>query len=190
VDADSNRARLGGDLTPGERLARRRLPPATDEERRRVAAEPYRRRQREAGSLPASGRPHDSVTLERNQDYGSDSDLCFGIGNSVTRVRVTGLDLHRLRSLLLDQGYDLGELYERAGHLQAEAAPLSQFRDLVATAHATGYRLAVEDQRETAQDAGYVRDFLAGLGRQTEAGSLYEADQQAVERVIALLEAM
>jgi hypothetical protein len=192
----NGRARLGGDLTPGERLARRRWPPAkpaTDEERRSIAAAPYRDRERAAGRLPASGRPHDTISLERNRDYPADSDLCFGAGNSGTRVRVTGSDLHGLRSLLLDQGYDLSELKDRAaGYMRDaldEADPdiaewAARNTELAVTAHAAGYRLAVGDQQDAAQDVGYVRDFLAGLG--PAAG----ADQQAIERVIALLEAM
>jgi hypothetical protein len=72
----------------------------SDEERRSIAAEPYRDRERAAGRLPASGRPHDSITLQRNQDYPADSDLCFAIGNSVTRVRLTAGDQEKLRAVL------------------------------------------------------------------------------------------
>lgn len=94
---------------------------------------------------PASGRSHDSVTLGRNRDYPADSDLCFGTGNSVTRVRLTPADIVSV--------------------IAALAPSMPTPGDLVAA-------------------------FLTDLGSRTEAGSLYEADQQAVERVIALLEAM
>jgi hypothetical protein len=146
----------------------------SDEERRSIAAQPYRDRERAAGRLPASGRAHDRVFLERNRDYPADSDLCFEIGNSVTRVRLTGFDLHRLRGLLLDQGGGLEVLYERAGRLQAEAAPLSQFRDLVDAAHAAGYQLCAEDHRADARtfcdilESGQVLSSPAELARWVE----------------------
>lgn len=85
----------------------------SDEDRRRIAAEPYRRRHPmqvtgeaplpydgEPVVLPASGRPHDSITLQRNQDYPADSDLCFEVGTSETRVRVAPADKTALLGLL------------------------------------------------------------------------------------------
>jgi hypothetical protein len=188
-------ARYGpGDLTPGERLARRRLSPAkpaTDEER-------------DVGRLPASGQPHDSISLKPDRDYPADSDLCFGLGNSETRVRLTPGDQEKARAVLAGAlGCDLGELKDRAaGYMRValdEVDPdiaewASRNADLAVTACAVGYRLAVEDQVATAQDAGYVRDFLAGLlerahGSEVLAnGEVYPGpDVRALERVIAML---
>ena len=64
------------------------------------------------GLLPASGRPHDTVSLERNRDYPADSDLCFGIGNSVTRVRLTAGDLEKVRAVLGLHGLTFGDIIE------------------------------------------------------------------------------
>jgi hypothetical protein len=144
------------------------------------------------GRLPASGREHDEITLERNRDYPADSDLCFGIGNAVTRVRLTGRDLHRLRAVLLDQGVGLEGLYERVRHLQAGAGAPSagEFQNLVDAAHAAGYRLCAEDVRAAREDAGLVSDFLLGLYEAGAApGEPWSADDQAaISRVRHLLE--
>jgi hypothetical protein len=147
-------------------------------------------------ALPASGRPHDSITLQRNQDYPADSDLCFAAGNSETRVRLTGRDVHELRALLLDQGVDLAGLRERALELARHNVPtmgiakrtahVAAVQDLAVTAHATGYRLCAEDHRVTAQDQGYVSDFLGDL--LTDGEDRPHADVEALERVIAMLE--
>jgi hypothetical protein len=62
-------ARLGGDLTPGERLARRQeLKPI---------------------ELDTSGSAMDNVLVEKNRDYPSDVDLVFGRGGTVFRIRFT-----------------------------------------------------------------------------------------------------
>jgi hypothetical protein len=173
--------------------------PWSDEDRRRVAAEPYRRREREAGRLPASGRPKDKISLERNQDYPADTDLCFGTGSYETRVRLTPADVHALRARLLGQCCDLSELKDRAAGYMRDALDevgpdveewAARNMELAWTAHAAGYQLCAEDHRAANQDAGYVRDFLAGLLEGLRCGTdglvlLEQAD--ALERVIEML---
>lgn len=52
------------------------------------------------GPLPASGRPHDRIYMQRNPDYLDDTDLCFEVGNSETRVRLAPADKTALLGLL------------------------------------------------------------------------------------------
>jgi hypothetical protein len=147
-------------------------------------------REREESRLPASGRAHDRVFLERNRDYPGDSDLCFAIGNSVTRVRLTGFDLHRVRGILSVPRPDAQAL--------SSPAELARWVEV----HHGDHREWVGELRSLLPyfdgdvSPGQVRGFLDGLLQATyRTEKLADGeigpgpDARALERVIALLEA-
>lgn len=142
----------------------------TEEDKARMEALGDHRR---APALPRSGRSQDRIYLQRNQDYPADTDLCFERGNAVTLVRMTGRDMHAARAVLTEQG-DLDAMKARARDLIDFGAVADAERDgpeelaaavenLAVTAHAAGYRLAVDDMRHAASEKGYVSDFLGEL---------------------------
>lgn len=183
---ENESARLGGDLTPGERLARRGY---GDTEF--------------AAGLPSSGSSQDRIFTEPDRDYADDVSLCFERGNQVTQVRVTPADRPKLFAAAGGLAPELAELRRRARSAGLSGARhgtdlAGKIEALTVTAHAAGYRLAVEDQRETAQSAGYVADYLAGrleqarrnMGepRADDAHAEMFRSIDALRRVIALLE--
>lgn len=163
----------------------------SDEERRSISGEPYRR-------LPDSGRPVSGMVLEPNRDYPADTDLCFERGQYADRIRLTAGDLNALRALLTDVQGGLKELRERAQELAranvpamdlaARTAHVAAVTDLVAVAHAAGYRLCAEDHAPGDREA--VRDFLLEQAELRAAGGSVSAlgQQDALARVIAMLE--
>ncbi len=169
---ENKSARLGGDLTPGERLASRHP----------------------EFVLRASGSSQDRVFTEPDRDYADDVSLCFERGNQVTQVRVTPADRPKLFAAVGGLAPDLAELRR-----QARSAGLSgaghgtdlagRIEALTVTAHAAGYRLAVEDQTATAQNAGYVHDFLADTADVIRSAPDSESAQDlaALERVMRLV---
>jgi hypothetical protein len=153
---------------------------------------------------PRSGGSLRAIEIERNRDYPADSDLVLGRGNVDTRIRLTGADLHLLRSRLMAQD-DLAAVKDRAASyirdvLDEVNPDIAEWAErnmyLAATAHADGYKLCAEDHRETAQDAGYVIDFLYEMigDRDPDAGGddvrlsdMAKRDIDAIERVVAML---
>lgn len=147
-------------------------------------------------SLPSSGASNDKICTRPSYDYPGDTDLIFARGSSEARVRVTPADRPKLFAAVGGLAPALAVLRERAGEMarqdtpalgfEARVAHVAAVQALVDAAHAAGYRLCDEDYRATAQSAGYVRDFLAGLLENGE--GLPSADVEAIERVRALLE--
>lgn len=148
------------------------------------------------GRLPASGRPHDEITLQRNQDYPGDSDLCFGIGNSETRVRLTAGDQEKVRAVLSVPRPD-----GQALSSPAELRQLARETGLSGQGHGTGLARAIERLVDRAYIAGQA-DFSAGSGRgaardyllgeaehrEGDPGGMAHQDVEALNRVIAMLE--
>lgn len=174
--------------------------PWSDEERRSIAAEPHRRRERAAGRLPSSGSSQDRVYTQPNRDYPDDTDLCFARGNSETRVRLTPGDRAKLLAAAGGLAPKLPDLRERAGalarhnvpalDLAARTAHVAAAQALVDEAHAAGYRLCSDDVRVAHEDAGLVSDFLLGFCEDgASPGEPWSAeDQAAISRVRRLLE--
>jgi hypothetical protein len=177
----------------------------SDEERRSIAARPYRQREREAGRLPESGAPSDQIYTQQNLDYPADTDICFARGNGITLVRLTTADRGKLLAavgtlvpeleMLRSQALDLVRNGVPEEHGKGLANTAVAVVSLVNQAHAAGYRLADEDHRETYQDAAGVREFLQGKLEEmhrTEELAFGEIgpgpEVRALERVIAMLE--
>jgi hypothetical protein len=147
------------------------------------------------------GQAYDAITLSPAglADRRADSRLSFERDGSAVTVQLTPADVHALRARLLDQCCDLSELKDRAAGYMRDALDevgpdveewAARNMELAWTAHAAGYQLCAEDHRAANQDAGYVRDFLAGLLEGLRCGTdglvlLEQAD--ALERVIEML---
>lgn len=147
--------------------------------------------------LATSGAPSDKIYTQPDHDYPDDTDICFARGNGVTLVRLTPADRPKLLeavgglvpelSPLLAQADALARQGVPEEHGQGNANTAAAFTALVTAAHAAGYRLACDDHRATAEDAGLVSGFLLeklAWERQRAGDS---PDTEALERVIALL---
>jgi hypothetical protein len=168
--------------------------PATDEERRSIAAEPYRRR--EVGRLPSSGLPMSDVRAERNRDHPADTDLCFERGQYTDRVRLTPADRFAVIAALAGTSPgSLLDLREQAGELARQGVPeehghgnvnlAAAFTRLVDYAYIAG-----QADFSAGNGRGAARDYLLGLAedRDGKSGDMAHLDVEALERVIAMLE--
>jgi hypothetical protein len=148
-------------------------------------------------ALPSSGGPQDRIYARPNQDYPEDVDLCFARGNSETRVRVAPADRPALFAAAGGLAPRLEELRRRArdlGDVNWEYHPGQLPRsavDLVNAAHAAGYYLRCEDGPDASAAAEAARGHLVGLlaAREGEPGGMAHRDTEALERVIAMLDA-
>lgn len=147
------------------------------------------------GRLPRSGSSQDKIYTQPNRDYPDDTDIWFERGNSSTVVRLTPADRPKLLTAIGGLAPRLAELRAKASrHFDGtELDPLIVV-DLLAEAHAAGYRLCDEDYRMVNEDVGQVADFLAEKleeARETEQLAPGEIgpgpDVRALERVIAML---
>jgi len=164
---DSGRKRPGGDLTPGERLARRH--PA----------------------LPSSGSSQDRIYTQQNRDYPDDTDICFERGSQTNVVRVTPADLPKLFAAAGGLAPGLADLRLQAGQLEGvnwEYHPGELGRqavNLVDRAYIAGQAAFSASNGQAA-----ARDHLLGLAERLagEPGGMAHRGAEALERVIAMLD--